>query len=146
MTAGFRPKAPPPPGRMTGHPEPEKPRLTGCDNLRAWLATQGFQFSEDGLRNRDNACNWYAYRRSAIPARECELNEGKRMQLVVKPHRYRLDGRDFESVEVDVCGEAGGVWFKLKAYSLKPNELQERLGDAEASLIAAWNALRTSAK
>jgi hypothetical protein len=118
--------------------------LIGCDELREWLLTQGFRVAEDNL-SRDNDCNWYAYRRSELPARECECNDGKPMQIVVHPFKYRHPStmhQEWQSVEVDVTGEAGGVWFKLQAYSLKHDELRERLGEIEGSLIAAWNALR----
>lgn len=50
--------------------------LYGCDELREWLTAQGFRVAHDDL-NRDNECNWYAYRRIALPARECECNTGK---------------------------------------------------------------------
>jgi hypothetical protein len=118
--------------------------LIGCDELREWLIAQGFRVAHDSLQ-RDNECNWYAYRRSALPARECECNEGKAMQLVVKPHKYAhhsAPGDVWESIEVDVTGETGGLWFKLQAYSLKRDELMGRLHEIEAALIEAWNALR----
>jgi hypothetical protein len=114
----------------------------GRDDLREWLIVQGFKVSLDSI-TRDNGCNWYAYRRSAIPARECECNDGKPMQIVVRPYLFLPSGgrSEHRSTEVDVTGEAGGVWFKLSAYSLRDGELQARLPDIEASLIAAWNAL-----
>lgn len=118
--------------------------LIGCDDLREWLTAQGFSVARDSL-GRDNECNWYAYRRSALPARECECNDGKPIQLLVKPHKFTHHSAPlgaWESVEVDVTGEAGGLWFKLRAYSLKHDELRARLSDIEASLVAAWNALR----
>ena len=118
--------------------------LTGCDELRGWLVGQGFQVAHGSL-SRDNECNWYAYKRSQIPARECECNDGKPMQLVVRPHKVshpRAPSGAWESVDVDVTGEAGGLWFKLQAYSLRHDELRARLGEVESSLIAAWNALR----
>ena len=95
----------------------------------------------------DNGCNWYAYRRSTLPARECECNEGKPAQIVVRPHLFLRASAPtpsgaWESVEVDVTGEASGLWWKLQAYSLKPEELRDRLPDIEAALIAAWNALK----
>lgn len=97
----------------------------------------------DSIGPRENECNWYAYRRSALPARECECNEGKAMQIVVRPFKYaRPTTTAWESAEVDVSGEAGGVWFKLKAYSLTLQELRERLPEIEAQLIGAWNSLR----
>ena len=119
--------------------------MRGCDDLRAWLEAQGFKTAPDSFSNRDNLCNWYTYRRSAIPARECETNERKTMQLVVKPSHYDgpglQAGHRWQSAGVDVTGEAGGVWFKLSAYSLKQDALHAKLPQIEASLIAAWNAL-----
>jgi hypothetical protein len=118
--------------------------LIGCDELREWLIAQGFRVAHDSL-TRDDECNWYAYRRSGLPARECECNDGKPMQILVRPFKYRHPSTmhpGWQSAEVDVTGEAGGVWFKLQAYSLKHDELQARLGDIERSLIAAWNSLR----
>lgn len=140
----MEPKLPAVQGPLDGGVRP----LIGCDELREWLTAQGFRVAHDSL-GRDNECNWYAYRRSALPARECECNDGKPMQLLVKPHRFAhhsAPGGAWESVEVDVTGEAGGVWFKLQAYSLKHEELRERLVDIESRLIAAWNALRPNVR
>lgn len=124
--------------------------LVGCDDLRAWLLVHGFQCAPDPIGERDNACNWYAYRRSEIPARECECNERKTMQLVVTPYKYHGCGNshapDWQSAEVNVTGEAGGVWYKLAAYSMPHDTLREKLGEVEQSLIAAWNALRPNVK
>jgi hypothetical protein len=118
----------------------------GLDYLRKWLESQGFRVSQDYFQ-RDNGCNWYAYRRSELPARECECNGGETMQIVVRPHLFRhasapTPSGAWESVEVGVTGEANGMWFRLMAYSLKPEELRERLPEIEAALIAAWNALK----
>ena len=119
-------------------------KFTGCDDTRNWLVEKGFRLAKNGLRGDMNECNWYAYRRSAIQARECECNDGKPMQIVVRPYKLvhqSIPSGISESATVDVTGEAGGVWFTLSAYSLKPDELKERLGDVEAGLIAAWNAI-----
>ncbi len=118
----------------------------GLDDLREWLESQGFRVSQDYMQ-RENGCNWYAYRRSTLPARECECNDGTPMQIVVRPHLFKhasapTPSGAWESVEVDVTGEASGLWWKLQAYSLKPEELRDRLPDIEAALIAAWNALK----
>ncbi len=114
----------------------------GMDDLREWLVAQGFKVSPDSI-TRDNGCNWYAYRRSEIPARECECNDGKPMQIVVRPFLFVESGGrpEHRSTELDVTGESGGIWFKLSAYSLRDDELRAKLGDIECSLIAAWNAL-----
>jgi hypothetical protein len=52
-----------------------------------------------------------------------------------------MHGKLHQSVEVEVCGEFSGLWFKLRAYSMTPAEFMERADEIEASLIAAWNAL-----
>jgi hypothetical protein len=120
------------------------PNYVGCDELREWLTANGFRIAPDSFA-RDNGCNWYACRRSAITARECECNDGKPMQIVVRPFWLKHDsapGGAWESAEVDVTGEAGGHWYALKCYSLKHDELKGRLHEIEAALIAAWNALR----
>jgi len=122
----------------------QSPPLMGCDRLRQWLIEQGFRVAHDSL-SLDNGCNWYAYRRTAIPARECECNDGKAMQLVVHP--FRVDhasapGGFWESAEIEVTGEAGSHWYKLSCYALQHDELMGKLHEIEAALIAAWNALR----
>lgn len=120
----------------------------GCDKLREWLVAQGFRVAPYSLR-RDNGCNWYAYRRSAIPARECEHNSGKDMQLVVRPFRLEdasAPGGVWESAEVDVTGEAGGHWYNIKCYSLTHDDLKGSLHEIEAALMAAWNALAPNAR
>jgi hypothetical protein len=118
-----------------------RPPLTGCDDTREWLVAQGFRCWENTLRSEGNDCNWYACRRSELPARECECNDGKAMQLVVYPTSYDLKGETHESVKVDVTGEASGLWFNLSAYSMSVAELKEHLPDIERMLIAAWNAM-----
>ena len=112
------------------------------NETRRWLEAQGFRVEKDALASRDNLADWYAYRKTELPASECETNDGKRMQIVVKPHSLHIPGRiTSQSVEIDVTGEAGGVWYKLVAYNLKPDEMIANLPKIEASLIAAWNAL-----
>lgn len=115
--------------------------MNHLDELKPFLEADGFKIGANPIPGRDNLCTWYAYRRSEIEARPCECNDKKRMQIVVNPHHYILPGHEHQGVEVDVCGEAGGIWFKLQAYSIRPDELPENLHSIERSLIAAWNAL-----
>lgn len=115
--------------------------LTGSDDLREWLTSQGFRTWQDGLAHPDNLCNWYATRKTHLQARECECNKGKSMQLLVKPFEFTFrTGDTASSVQVDVTGEANGIWYKLQAYSLSHDDLRGRLDEIESSLIAAWNA------
>jgi hypothetical protein len=117
--------------------------LFGENELREWLETQGFRCVEDPTRYRENECNWYAYRRSELEARRCECNDNKPgMQIVVKPSAMALNGTQHRSVDIELCGEAGAVWWKLSAYSLNPEQVPEALPYVENALIAAWNALR----
>ena len=118
----------------------ERPVMWGCNDLREWLIAQGFKCSIDTLM-RDNGCNWYAYRRSAYPARECECNEGKPMQIVIRPFAYTVGMQSWESAEIDVTGEVRGLWFKLSAYSVQHDELKARLQEIEVRLLDSWNAL-----
>jgi len=116
-------------------------KLTGSDDLREWLTSQGFRTWQDGLAHSGNACNWYATRKTHLQARECEGNKGKLVQILVKPFSFAFrSGDTASSVEVDVTGEANGIWYKLQAYSLSHDDLRGRLDEIESSLIAAWNA------
>lgn len=45
--------------------------LTGLDDLRDWLDSQGFRAYKDGLNARENLCNWYACRKVKADCREC---------------------------------------------------------------------------
>ena len=114
--------------------------MNGLPDLRDWLTAHGFRVTTNSLCLPGNASDWYAYRRSAIPARSCECNDRQTMQLVVRPY-INIDIPEWSSVEVDVTGEAGGVWYKLQAYSLNPDELREKLPAIEDALMAAWNAI-----
>ena len=109
--------------------------------LRDWLEQQGFCFGNNQFRGQMNDCDWYAWRRSKLSARDCDCN-GPKMQIVVTPHSCNRDGKQWESVEADVAGECDGIWYKLRAYSLTPAELVTRLDEIETALVTAWNSLR----
>ena len=115
--------------------------MAGCNDARKWLIKIGFKCFVDTLRRPGNLCNWYACRRTAIAARECECNTGKTMQIVIHPYAYEIAVTVNESFGVSIVGEAGSLWFDLKAYSMNSDELKTRLGDVEAMLVRAWNAL-----
>lgn len=113
--------------------------------MKSHLESIGFRSEKNSCRSRiENKARWYAWRKSAVPARECECNKGKPMQIIVFPYSYLLDGDRRESVEVSLRGEFG-AWWDLKAYGLSPQECVDKLDDIERSLVSAWNALRASA-
>lgn len=113
----------------------------GCDPLREWLEANGFKVTIDGLRTYEQ-CNWYAWRKTKIAAPECETNEGKGTQIVVRPHVFSRGEEDWESAEINITGEAGGIWYTLQAYSLNPADVMEKLDTIEKSLVAAWTAVQ----
>jgi hypothetical protein len=116
--------------------------MTGLDDFREWLLGRGFKVAKNSLQSQSNLCDWYACRRSEMPARRCECNDDKRgVQIVVHPHLFEVSSVRHESAEVSISGEAGGVWFELKAYSMKPAEFQSKSDEIERMLVAAWNAL-----
>ena len=110
--------------------------MTDAEQLREWLEAAGFRIANN-FGEEYNRAKWYAYRPSEIPARECECNENKRLQIVVRP----FVAVETVSAVVEVCGEYGGIWHKLVAYGLSFDELRARLPEIERQLVAAWNAL-----
>ncbi len=110
------------------------------NELKDHLVEAGFQPYINPTHFRTSKTDWYACRKVETE-RECECNEGKRMQLTVWPYKSTIHDKTYESVEVDITGEYKGVWYKLQAYSLSPDELVEKLDSIENSLVAAWNSL-----
>jgi hypothetical protein len=114
----------------------------GEENLYNWLEENGFKFSKNQFVKSEENCNWYAWRRSELSARVCECNSDKDgVQIVVRPFSAQIGDRLHRNVEIDVKGEYKGIWFSISAYSLKPEEVFDRLYDIEKSLVSAWNAL-----
>ncbi len=108
--------------------------------FKAWLGEKGFKFAPN--KSIGNLCEWYAYRRSELPARRCECNDDKTgMQLVIYVYSYDLPNGPHESVTVQLRGEESGLWWLIEAYSMSVEEAVSRLDDVERKLIAAWNAL-----
>ena len=113
------------------------PALYGCDELRVWLGDRGFQIERDNLVNgAESMCNWIAWRKLKVFANECECNE-KPPSFVVKPYEYM----GWESVACEIVGELSGIWFRVKAYGMKPDELKKRMDEVEEILVNGWNAL-----
>lgn len=111
------------------------------DELREWLIKRGYKTAPYSLADEFNACKWYAYKRVSPGARECECN--KRSPIVcVFPNGMKMPhGGYHESVMVDVTGKYSDLWWKLQSYSMTVEQCRERLGDIEANLMAAWDAL-----
>lgn len=111
------------------------------DELKEWLATDGFKFENNWLTVDINDCKWYAWRKTKLESMECDCNQWKGIQIIVKPYFFKIDGVRNKSVEVELSGEHKGVWFKIMAYSIDASDLPIKLPDIERSLINGWNAL-----
>jgi hypothetical protein len=114
--------------------------FTGLDEFREWLEELGYIICKNSFQRGLNECDWYAAKRTKLASRYCETNDHK-IQIIVTPYFYEISGRIAESCEVDVTGEESATWFKLQAYSVKPEEFKAQNEIIEAKLIDAWNAL-----
>lgn len=132
---------------MTQTPRLAQPPIKGCLDFKLWLIDQGFKILIDPFKSRFNACNWYACRYSALPARQCETNEGKPVQIVITPFDNDTPETPRRlSAEINITGEAASTWFKIEAYSLDQDEVRSRLPEIERMLVNAWNALAPDPK
>jgi hypothetical protein len=116
-------------------------KYKGMEGLQEWLIADGYRLTQAVFDKEHNLCDWYAYRRARHPALTCECNEGKELQIVVHPYSYQLNNQLHESVEMEVTGEAGGQWYQLRAYGICQDAFEEKMRQAELSLVQAWNNL-----
>lgn len=112
-------------------------KFHGLDQFQEWLVNNYFTILENTGRSDYNEADWHAYR-SLPSARECETN-GPKIALWIKP--YEHSALDYKSCEAEITGKADDLWFYLKVYAEKPDELMIRLPEIETKLMAAWNAL-----
>ena len=119
-------------------------KFYGFDELRNWLENQGFRIYENNLVERGNQCNWYACRKTQLNARRCEKNDDRVTHITIKPFKYESLTRYFKSLEIEIVGEANGIWFNLKAYSVPEEDIYTRLDVIEQMLVSAWNGLITN--
>ena len=116
-------------------------KYKGMESLQEWLVADGYRLTRNVFNKDLNQCDWYAYRRVHYPAVFCECNDERDLQVVVNPFCFHSHGIDHESVEMEVTGEAGGQWYQLKAYGIRQDDFEEKMRQAELSLVRAWNNL-----
>lgn len=109
-------------------------------DLKQKLEELGFKIYDNDLTDASNMSRWYACKRLPKDLRYCDCND-KPPQLVIHPHFYVFNGFPHRTCEVSITGEYDGVWYDLKAYSLLPEDLLEKLDSIEVKLIAAWEGL-----
>lgn len=104
--------------------------------LREHLAAAGWT-----IYDAANEAGWYAWLpKRQLGWRDCESNN-KPPCFVVQPHVYRSDGNDHGSAEIMLTGEAGGVWYSLRAYGVPLGEVIGTLPATSDALGRAWNGL-----
>lgn len=113
------------------------------EKLRADLALAGWRIERNPLNGPVNRVDWYAWH----PKRpgdwpNCQSND-KPPSLCIYPYAINLPQQEKTSanVEVEVCGELAGRWYKLRSYSITAGESMEALPSITASLGAAWKAI-----
>lgn len=116
--------------------------MNGLNDFREWLQAEEYTICKSSFQNQINQCDWYAAKRTKIPVRDCETNDHK-VQIVVYPYFYEINGKKLASCEIDVTGEYDGDWFQLKAYSVNSEKFQSKHELIESRLINAWNNLST---
>jgi len=113
----------------------------GFDELRDWLQDQGFKIYYNHLSEKMNQCNWYACRKTQLNARRCETNDNKANHITIRPYKNTYNNLSYGSSEIEIVGEANGIWFNLKAYSVPEKDIYNRFNEIEQMLVSAWNGL-----
>ena len=109
------------------------------EELRQWLIDKGFKIYDNPIASQYNQERWYACKRTTSK-RECSSNK-KPVQIIVNPYTATMRHGIHENVIVDLTAEYMGVWWKLAAYSMSPDELKKKLTQIEKRLVKAWEAL-----
>lgn len=113
------------------------------EKLRADLVLAGWRIERNNLNDRMNLVDWYAWH----PKRpddwpNCQSND-KPPSMCIYPYAFNLPQQEktFANVEVEVCGELAGRWYKLRSYSITAGEAMAALPKITESLGAAWKAI-----
>ena len=111
------------------------------DNLKEWLKDKGFHEYPNVLASVENECKWIACKRQKSKY-VCESNYDKPgIRVVVLPHKWCIGGNECASVDVEIRGEANGIWYTLQAYSLSWEELPAKFDQVADALLRAWESL-----
>lgn len=106
------------------------------EELHSKLEASGWRFGAPQWQRTGST--WYAWKRIDGFA-DCECND-KPPCICLQPYVIEVPGNTYRSAEFEVCGETGGRWLKLTAYSVPIDEAIEAIPKCTAMLRAAWNA------
>lgn len=107
------------------------------------LTAAGWRIGPNPFPGAWNEADWIGYKRSSGGV-ECECNEGRPVQIVVepmytRPHHFATPLAP--TLTVSITGEAGGIWHRIDAYGVSPDDFLTRAAEIECGLVAAWNVL-----
>lgn len=117
--------------------------MNSQNDLLDFLTQRGFVKCRNTWGGPENQCDWYAVKRYAAE-HLCETNSNKLgIQMVVWPYELHFPQlkNPSRSVEIEITGEANGIWYKLCAYSIPWEDAVERFDEITESLVVAWDAL-----
>jgi len=108
------------------------------EKLRTDLVLAGWRIERNNLDDT-NLVDWYAWH----PKRpddwsDCQYNN-KPPSLCIYP--YAFNHPKHAKVEVEVCGELAGRWYRLRSYGITAGEAMAALPKAIEALGAAWKAI-----
>ena len=114
--------------------------FTGESTLREWLESNNFQIHPYHGKTI-NECNWIACRilSNSEVTHVCQSNN--RSQITIKPYCFLINDGKFRDVTIEISGEVSDLWYQLSAYSIKLEEVPQKLNDVTQSLIRAWESL-----
>lgn len=108
------------------------------DQIKSAFSERGFKFWADSLDQYKPG----SFYKQVETKRQCAANDKDQITVTVYDRKsLHLSGHRW-SFEVKIVGELpSGVWAACKIYSLDETNIFERLQQAEAALIRAWEAL-----
>ena len=69
----------------------------------------------------------------------CQCNE--KLHINIRHHEFAIQDHEHKSCEIYICGEnKDGEWCDIKIYSVKPEELEEKLDSLETKVLNMWKA------
>jgi hypothetical protein len=107
--------------------------MESMDQLKAFLADQGYQVQPQPVREGGNLAGW-------IATKELSEFDGPPV-LIVEPWVMQdASGDTFSSVSVSVNGQKNSIWIRNTAYGLHESQIAPNLNTIESTLITMWRA------
>ena len=120
--------------------QPEKSKIVTGEDARDFFLSLGYiQYSSNNLNSAK-----YCLQKRLTDVPECKTNDHKvcinvEIYDTKLPITHSPPPHFHRSIEFDLTAEApDGTWFKLSAYGLFYNEVEEKIKSVEERLVNAW--------